>query len=711
MEEKQLDFNAPLLSVRRFSSTGVSSSGGNSNKRTENSLVRKSYVPHYKSELKSGPVRNAGAVPFLWEQIPGRRKDEGNPQLQSLDRPPIAPKLPPGRVLEIKQRPPEKEVEEPPNVIKPQVDNVLSNRHKVSHSDESAIKLESFKDGMKEKRGSDSSSSEGDDAFMDAPDTLSRSESFFFNCSVSGVSGLDGPDATPSGTFSTDPQTRDFMMGRFLPAAKAMASDTPQYAPRRQPQPVVRDREPTPRQVTRVVNADRSHPLSQYRPYVEEYVDVIGEEESEDEDEDDDDYNEAGTLSAKGCGLFPRLCLRSSLCLLNPVPGMKVRSRAPMSSVRKVRTQTRSSHSGALSRSVDEKNAEVAYKNKLISDLQLLDDESKRKSESNELTCWSGSQTPDGSSKNGHSGDGGISPYRNEATQSPFHEGVGFLGIPKQVKNLKAKSSDPYKKGSNNFREVASHQSTKRGSGSLSPMVEKTLYIDSVHVLEAADSNSNSSDVNGDFKDKDSEAVRESQRLEEISLAELFLQDNSHMNVSEESGRLQSKTSDLVGSDLTFSSDRSNHEEHMDSMEGFRKDDNLDQEGGFLVCSKVAINGNLEFDKPQPLNADDQGNLSIIPFEAPLPPPLPKSPSESWLWRTLPSVSSRNGAQFSRKQAAKRSSIDPKWETIVKTSNMNNSHSRFSEVTGAQPSLSFCNQKYPCKLNTVYSLLLYLGLD
>ncbi|MCL7024197.1 hypothetical protein MKW94_001373 [Papaver nudicaule] len=579
---------------------------------------------------------------------------------------PVTPKLPPGRVVEIKRREPtEKEFrEEPPprnEVVKVSHISKLvsySRRNKLfSGSDNTtndASKLEVVKDvGLSEKKGGSESEGDGDDdAFIDAQDTLSRSESFFFNCSISGVSGLDGcADAKPqSGTFSTDPKTRDFMMGRFLPAAKAMASDTPQYAPRRQG---VAAREPLLRQLPRVVNEDTSN-LLQITPYAEPKF--VSEDESE--DDEDDDYSEAGDSLSKGCGLFPRLCLRSSACLLNPVPGMKVRSRIPVSSSRQVKAWTRAEKPQLHTRTNDEKKSETVYKHKLITGLQQIDDESKLRHESNELVCWSGSTTTDGSYKNGHSGDGGISPYRNEATQSPFREGAGFLGFPKQDANSKDTSLDSYLKGSP--KKVVSN----RRSGSMSPAVEKTLYIDSGLLLEAPNSNSSSSN----FKDNVSETVLRIQGMEETSLAELFLQDNNgELDISKKGSLSEPKSSDFVSSEFNFSTDRSNHEDNMD-------------ESRALVCSDVPVKGGIEFDKSEPLSTEDEGNLSLVCFvAAPLPPPLPKSPSESWLLRTLPTVSSRNAAQFSRKQALKRFSNDPKWETIVKTSNVSHSNLRFSE--------------------------------
>lgn len=364
-EEKQLDFNAPFLSVRRFSSSSSQRNKNENNKKS--SSIPTPYPSYYKPELKSGPIRNAGAVPFMWEHTPGTPKDETNTTNQGLFvspelRPAVAPKLPPGRVLEIKRRePPEKKEfikeQQPRNeVVEVQSQMkklVTSNRRR--GGDNKASKLENLKDvSVMENKGA----SDDDDAFIDAQDTLSRSESFFFNCSISGVSGLDGSaDAKPpSGTFATDLKTRDFMMGRFLPAAKAMASDTPQYAPRRQ---AVAAREPSPRRLPRVLmNEENTSNLLQITPYAEpKFAEDVSEDESED---DEDDYSESGDSLSKGCGLFPRLCLRSSACLLNPISGMKVRSHAPLPSSRQVSAWTRTEKSRLQVRSNDEVTLQIS---------------------------------------------------------------------------------------------------------------------------------------------------------------------------------------------------------------------------------------------------------------------------------------------------------------------------------------------------------------
>ncbi|KAG2327628.1 hypothetical protein Bca52824_010356 [Brassica carinata] len=188
MEEKQLDFNRPLLSVRRPTQASESESKTRS---FDPVIPPPCALPVYKSDIKSGPVRNPGTVPFQWEHKPGKPKDETKPGLQSFVEPRYVPKLPPGRVR-VSVRKPETRVEDAKSCC--------------------------------------------DDTYLDAADTLSRSESFFFNCS--NVSGHGGTLVEPFGTLSSDRQTQDLMMGRFLPAAKALTSETtPPHLATKPPKP------------------------------------------------------------------------------------------------------------------------------------------------------------------------------------------------------------------------------------------------------------------------------------------------------------------------------------------------------------------------------------------------------------------------------------------------------------------------------------------
>lgn len=76
----------------------------------------------------------------------------------------------------------------------------------------------------------------------------------------------------------------------------------------------------------------------------------------------------------------------------------------------------------------------------------------------------------------------------------------------------------------------------------------------------------------------------------------------------------------------------------------------------------------------------EENGAAIVVYADPAPPiPLPslKSPSESWLWKALPSVPSTRSFHSFKKQT---SSNDTKWENIVKSSNLHHDHVRYSEV-------------------------------
>ncbi|XP_074574029.1 uncharacterized protein LOC141830506 [Curcuma longa] len=232
MDDKKLDFNAPLLSIRRLSAeaaaaTGMADSGSApsvSEKKPSSSPPppppRRFSLPFYKSELKSGPVSQPGKVAFVWEKSPGHPKNAGSWR-SSLTAAAVA-----------------------------------------DH-----------------------------DVFIDAPETLSRTESFLMNCSMSGLSSFrEDPEPSAAG---------DYMISRFLPAAEALADDSPRFTFRKAATPA---REPPTRGAADRIVSDnlRKSPLLQQR----RLNDVV----------DDDDHDSGGRLPSRGC---------ASLCLLNPFAGLR----------------------------------------------------------------------------------------------------------------------------------------------------------------------------------------------------------------------------------------------------------------------------------------------------------------------------------------------------------------------------------------------------
>ncbi|CAK7348138.1 unnamed protein product [Dovyalis caffra] len=651
MEKKQLDFNQPLLSVRRVSST-ASTKEAKIKRKTDKALPKIPPLPVYKSELKSGPVRNPGTVPFVWERSPGRPKDESKPQTRALQRPPIAPKLPPGRILNAQQQASDKGYEGAKQADRPQRRNGLSRSQNETREE---ISKEEIEDGS-------SSGSEGrDEAYVDALDTLSRSDSFFLNCSITGVSGLDGPDLKPSGAFLKDQQSRDFMMGRFLPAAKAMVSETPQCFTRKQP--VVRE---LPRQRAKAASVQR-RPLNRYSPNnIPNYAQAHGVEESEDED---NDYDRSDDPSLKLCGWLPQQCLQNSLCLLNPVPGMRKRGQVPISSVR----TTKFGSSNAASR-------------------------------------------------NGTAQEGkGASPNSSQFPQS-VHEEQRCIEIPDKCRDSGASGFIQCAKGSTIFKELLANESREWESVSGSSVAEKTLYIDSIHMVKPRNSNSSLSDVKGlsEYSKDGVEILGKNREIEETDYVDSSLLDSMHLSAVGEKTKLRPDSMESFDSCFLSLSDKSIHDVQMDVMDGSKQDEDIMQASITLACPKVDKDGKIDLESPLNKKSgdlessrgfieDSSGEVAgdgkvdlesqlcrrLSDEESPigystqllLPPPLPKSPSDSWLTRTLPIVSSRNSSSrsplgmhlHSRVQASKTHSVDPKWETIVRTTNVQHGHLRFSE--------------------------------
>ncbi|XP_044461298.1 uncharacterized protein LOC123192720 isoform X2 [Mangifera indica] len=642
MEERKLNFNAPLLSVRRFS-TSLSSSDGKHGKMIKDSQPnRRHTIPLYKADLSLEQVTEPVAVPFLWEQTPGQPKD-GGPQHQQLKD-------------DILKYPLEKEVDRPNTELCCLIDRLIS--------------YDCLKKGYV---GKENLNLEYDDD-VDS-DAVSQTDSISMNCSVSGVSGSDCQVIKPSGAFSMDQQTRDFMMSRFLPAAMAMALDQPQYASRRQLVSVKQ-----PRQVIKVDTKDRKPLVNKSivtTHYGEDGVreDRVHWDEEESEDEVDE-YDESVNLSSRGCGLFPGLCLNKSLCLLNPIPGVKVRTHSSMSSTSEVR------QSGKSTLSFFRHQSDCGVQSpKLIPGI-----ENKMTNESSRFTCSNEQQMSNRSSPYRR----GISPYRNERPQSPF-TGVGFLGIPKEAEHIRATNIlNFHNKACSKSQELLPYQSSKRGSGSLSPAVEKTLYVDTVSFAKIACSNSISSDTKGQV---DPVTSMGSRGIEEIASTESSLQGVKCLNIARGGSILEAKIGDCTEAkigDCTKANQSSfskilHPRGPADVVECFGPDGELNQECKSLELVKVADYGNLNCSKGQYLEKDDSGCFNSGFEQSPLPPPLPQKPSESWLWRTLPSVSSQNSfsPSYSSRFHPKRqdSNISTKCETIVKTSYSHNNHKRYSEPT------------------------------
>ncbi|KAG9153898.1 hypothetical protein Leryth_006005 [Lithospermum erythrorhizon] len=589
MEEKKLNFEKPLLSARHFTS-GASPENG-SKWKIEDSVRSVRCPPKYKSELKSGPVSNPGTVPFEWEQIPGRPKDDETSLGSHVAESYKVPNLPPGRTLRVGRQDFDMAF---PVVHKDQTRSVSQDSSNIQSLDENVTQSGSFRD-VKEEVGNSSSGNE-DEEFVDALETLSRAESLLINCSLSGLSGLQDSGMNECGMSPIDSQTRDFMMGRFLPAAKAMASDAPQHASRKQL--VVRQQLRPP---SKIVNEDKCPQLRYGPDFALEYSQRNGSEY----EESDTDYDEGEKFQGKLCGLLPGLGFRNSLCLLNPLPGMSMRSRTHIPPLKKSQAGTSSWSCSGTDRKISTVGLET----------------SKHQANSKAL----------------------------ENYDIPIHHiSLDKVGFP-------------------SFRELMAEENQSKTKNIGSPVAEKTLYVDTEDEVRSLHVRSCSSDANvqTEFEVKEQEIFDE-ERDQSQNL------DSSLINT--EALNLMDKG---VQSEIRFQI----HDFHIVSS---RSEANQKTRTGMQTPSGQEQD---IFKGSKMLPKGPRKSESKIYSELLAPPPLPKSPSDSWLGRTLTSISRKNTSVHSyggtwitpKDQASNTKSSDPKWETLVRMTKMQNKHLGFSE--------------------------------
>ncbi|KAL8228080.1 hypothetical protein R6Q57_015664 [Mikania cordata] len=384
MMEKQLDFDAPILSVRRLS-TKTPNSGEISCISGEKSRpIRQQSLPVTKSQWESEQdLTKPASIPFIWEQIPGQAKDFENPN--SL--------------------------------------TVLSRTTSVDeHSSE--------------------------DLHSDTLETLYSEE----------IS-----DSESSRSFCSDSQTRDYLMNRFLPAAKSMIIETPQYVAKKQEATI-----PEPPKYVKKVYSGELRPL-----LLEKYPVNLQNHENDKESVVGDELKKKSSKKRFGFGFFlPRMCTKGAFCLSGSMPGPKTKvhqSESPIANRpgQVPRLSRRGSYSGPLTPSVEKQAMDAVIKKRAESRSKEAH-ETQRKP--NPL-ARSGNSLPSSPNRS-TSRSGRISPYRNESPRSPFHDGARFLGVPKDVQNhiVQPKTCPSLNK--------KSHFSPRLIYDSPPVVPEKTLYID-----------------------------------------------------------------------------------------------------------------------------------------------------------------------------------------------------------------------------------------
>ncbi|BAD87594.1 unknown protein [Oryza sativa Japonica Group] len=647
---KRIDLGAPLRSVRHADA-----------------------LPYHKADLNSGPVRHPGAVPFVWEQRPGQpksvrtRRAPPSPTTASHPQP-----LEHGVEDEIDGSPYHDALGEHYVGILHGVDAspacsrtgapapAPARDEKRAQVAEAAV-LQAKKEVTEKqvvsvaavlRKGDDDDDDE--ERFSDALDTLSRTESFTVNCSVSGLSGM--PEPTSRAAAGAEAGVRGIMMDRFLPAAQAVAIGSPQYTFRKAGAASATSN--SGRELARAAGSNASGSSGDdpgrrtpvqlpYQHLPPNYLSCSypRREEQEDEDDDDDyDVHSTRGFASKGCGLLPSLCVKGSLLLLNPMPAMKRGKPRGNGRVREFASKGRGRGAPSpLARSSQNKHLgcasngswEDVYKHKLEQKYVRPgeDGRSKLTSESNQLTFWSDSQAGNGSSPFHHSAGGGMSPYYRDVVLSSSSKADESFGTGvKEDKMSSSNGSSSLGRDHDRGSLLGSDRSSLKGSSSISSGLDRPVHVESM-------------DHRGDIDSETSHSV-------------LLLDSRTSLDAGGCGSQLGEQ---IVGKNpIGKGEDNDPLTERVSEV----------TECTLLAPSEKLRSVNLDDGKTSGHLEDSSVSKRDMPLQSLLPLPVPRSPSESWLSRTLPSVTSKPpvpsflGIQLQSKKQTPWASIQPKENNV-----------------------------------------------
>lgn len=267
-------------------------------------------------------------------------------------------------------------------------------------------------------------------------------------------------------------------------------------------------------------------------------------------------------------------------------------------------------------------------------------------------------------------------------------------------------------KGCLNFRELLATEGDEWKANNSGPVVERTLYIDSVRHTKSVSSDSNNAEeqssnqillleTNGVEDDK----VKGAPFIDSLPQDIKFIDFMERNEVSSKYGSRDSFDSGLLfdsihhdvkdigvveDSNLCAAIDANLSQEDHIIKKDSRTSNKFHSNGTHLdrIFNGNRLRNHQESHEKitrreiarDTAEKEDGGGDNFLKFL--VPPSLPKSPTESWLLRTLPSVSSKNTSRWSpmsqqecdRNQISKSPSIEPKWESIVKSSNSYHHH-------------------------------------
>ena len=303
-------------------------------------------------------------------------------------------------------------------------------------------------------------------------------------------------------------------------------------------------------------------------------------------------------------------------------------------------------------------------------------------------------------------------------SKSGFIEEKDVLCVSEKSKH----GTDPHHRGCS---KLLTCESTQHESSYESPIVEKTLYVDSVHKVKSHSSSCSSEmKCQTSHKGDSFETLRGGSSIYENPSSESSLGDSKRLEVVHEKATLQPISSESLDSPLLVCYENSsndmnrsmtNHSKKIDSEkqglttpinQGSDLDNDMvsipkvvdlknqesthgsTQDPCTLASPKVGDDGKIDLESQCLMKLGHQETPDVSCLQLALALPSLKAPSESWLKRTLPTISSKNiyskpnlaANIHARSQTHKTSSLYPKREPIVKSSNVHHGYQRLPKV-------------------------------
>jgi hypothetical protein len=243
-------------------------------------------------------------------------------------------------------------------------------------------------------------------------------------------------------------------------------------------------------------------------------------------------------------------------------------------------------------------------------------------------------------------------------------ESLSVSSIPQGKEKLENVGTASRSKISKNFGELLASDENTWEPSSETPVAEKTLYVDIVHLV----------DKKVQEESKKQPILKESPSLDIVPVKDEEADISQPKSIEQENGNRDEDFTKFSSQKVEECPD---HQAIVALPESdvveITKEKKIDLEVQLQV-----ITTNIESSR-----LHHRSSYLIVP-----PPPLPKAPSDSWLKRTLPTIPPKNNSfawlqslgtdddnHFTKTQA------NPKWETMVKTSNTQQGFVCFSKET------------------------------